>query len=138
MGKVVVGLLVLGALAYGGFWIVEHSWETAIDVQSAPPQFDREEEILRGFFTDDLAQKKIAHLYSSDLADFETVAQPRPDLTVIRYRVGDPDSVAEMDLSAFGAPRKGRVHYYGRLGLVTPAELETEQVFWIYIRPTRR
>ena len=123
----------LGAVMYGGFWLLQRSWTYSVQTPTAPADPGREEEILRAFFTVDVAQKKIAHLALSDLRDFEAIAEPRPDISAVIARFGEPDSVVEEDLSPYGVGRKGRIHYFGRLGLVSPAELEVGRVFWVII-----
>ena len=127
-----VGLL--GVLLCVGFVIFRESFTRSTEIQQeAPPRPAREEEILRAFFSEDLAQKKIAHLALSDLQSWEEVTQPRPNLPAIIQRFGEADSVVEEDLSPFGIPQRGRVYYFGRLGLVTPVGRTDQEVFWILI-----
>jgi hypothetical protein len=129
----------VGILLCFGFFIFRDSFTRTVELeQEATPKPHREEEILRAFFRDELAQKTIAHLSLYDLQSFEDVAQPRPQLSEIVEHFGAPDSVVEEDLSAFGVSQRVQVHYYGRLGLVIPVGRTDEEIFWIHVagRPT--
>jgi hypothetical protein len=124
----------LGVLFYFGFILVRDSFTRVEELeQDAVPQPAPQEEILRTFFRDELAQKMIAHLALYDLQSFEVVMEPRPRLSEIVERFGEADSVAEEDLSAFGVSQRGRVHFYGRLGLVTLVGRPDQEIFWILI-----
>jgi hypothetical protein len=124
----------LGILFCFGFFIFRESFTRSVEIeQETIPKSHREEEILRAFFRDELAQKTIAHIALYDLQSFEDVAQPRPQLSKIVERFGESDSVVEEDLSPFGVPQRGEVHYYGRLGLVTPVGRTDQEIFWIHV-----
>jgi hypothetical protein len=93
----------------------------------------REEQILEAFFTVEFAQRKVAHLAMSDLADFDSIAQPRPRLTEVVARYGPADATFEADLSPFGVSSRAIVHRYGRLGLATPVNRTDGEIFWTLI-----
>jgi hypothetical protein len=99
--------------------------------ESATP--GREEQILDTFFTVDFAQRKIAHIAQSDLADFDGVVQPRPRLTDVVAQYGPADSTWEADLSPFGVSDRAVVHRFGRLGLATPVNRTDGEIFWTLI-----
>jgi len=94
---------------------------------------DREESILRAHFMEDFAQRKVAHLAVSKLADFDSVSQPRPRIDDVVSEFGDADAVVETDLSPFGVSAHARVYEFGRLGLATPVSRTDGEVFWTLI-----
>jgi hypothetical protein len=125
----------LGLLLCAGIVVFRESEFTFLEVReeaAKPPRVDPAEGILRTFFAVDFAQKKIVHLTLYDLENFEEVSQPRPSLAAVAAQFGPADSVSERDLSAFGIPQYGRVHHYGRLGLVAPAR-GPDEVYWVLI-----
>lgn len=97
----------------------------------------REESILRTYFTEDFAQRKVAHLALSDLADFDSISQPRPRIDDVLARFGAADAMVEQDLSPFGVPGRAVVHRFGRLGLATPVDRNDGEVFWTLIAADR-
>jgi hypothetical protein len=102
-------------------------------VESRTLRASREERILWEFFEVDYAQRKVAHLASSALADFDSVTQPRPRLDDIVSSVGKADESWEADLSAFGVPDRAFVFRFGRLGLATPVSRADKEIFWTAI-----
>jgi hypothetical protein len=94
---------------------------------------DREESILRTFFAEDFAQRKVAHLTVSKLADFDSVSQPRPRIDDVVSKFGEADAVTETELSRFGVSARARVYEFGRLGLATPVARTDGEVFWTLI-----
>jgi hypothetical protein len=124
---------VLGLLVCAGIFILRESSGGWLEIreEAAAPTTDPAEEILKAFFSVDFAQKKIVDL-NYDLENFEPVPQPRPALAAVAAQFGQPESVSERDLSAFGIPQHGRVHQYGRLGLVAPITGPGE-VYWVVI-----
>ena len=89
----------------------------------------REESILRAYFMEDFAQRKIAHLEVSNLADFDSVSQPRPRIDDILSRFGEADATVEKELSPFGVPARAWVYEFGRLGLATPVNRTDGEIF---------
>ena len=106
--------------------------------QGAVMEPSREESILRTYFTEDFAQRKIAHLELSDLADFDSVSQPRPRIDDILARFGAADATAETDLSSHGVRDRALVYRFGRLGLATPVNRADGEIFWTLIAPSSR
>ena len=101
--------------------------------QGAVIEPSREESILRIYFTEDFAQRKIAHLELSDLVDFDSVSQPRPRIDDVLTRFGGADSTVEAELSPFGVPSRALVYRFGRLGLATPVNRNDGEIFWTLI-----
>jgi hypothetical protein len=93
----------------------------------------REEQILYSFFTEEFAQRKIAHIALSSLADFDSVLQPRPRLSDVIAQYGPADTSWEADLSPFGVSERAVVHRFGRLGLATPVNRTDGEIFWTLI-----
>ncbi len=101
--------------------------------QNAAAAPSREEQILRAFFEVDFAQRKVAHLAQSDLADFDSVAQPRPRIAEVVGEYGAGDATWEADLSPFGVSTRALVYRFGRLGLATPVNRNDGEIFWTLI-----
>jgi hypothetical protein len=100
--------------------------------RSAAVSTQREEGILREFFTVDFAEKKAAHL-ALNIADFEAVPQPRPRLDDVVAAHGPADATWEADLSAYGVGHRAVVFQFGRLGLSTPVNRNDGEIFWTLI-----
>ncbi len=107
----------------------------AAEVEPTP---SREESILRTYFTEDFAQRKVAHLALSDLADFDSISQPRPRIDDILASFGGADAMVETDLSPFGVPGRAVVYRFGRLSLATPVNRNDGEVFWTLIAADRK
>ena len=101
--------------------------------RSAVVEPTREESILNDYFTQEYAQRKIAHLASTELADFDSVSQPRPRIADIVSRFGEADGTEEIDLSPFGVPDRALVYRFGRLGRGTPVQRADGENFWTLI-----
>jgi hypothetical protein len=129
-------VVLMGVLVFAGVLILRGAGTKSVEIEqeTAPKrELVREEDILHAFFPDELAQKTIAHLELYDLPRFEEVIQPRPQLSKIVERFGPADSVVEEDLNPFGISQLGQTYYYGRLGLVTPANRNDGEIFWVHI-----
>jgi hypothetical protein len=83
--------------------------------------------------TEDFAQRKVAHLTVSKLADFDSVSQPRPRIDDVVSRLGEADAVTERELSRFGVSARARVYEFGTLGLATPVARTDGEIFWTLI-----
>lgn len=94
---------------------------------------EREEKILRAFFSVDYAEKKASHLAQYDLADFDSVSQPRPRVEDVIAQYGMADDTWEADLSPHGVSSRALVYRYGRLGLATPTSRNDGEIFWTLI-----
>ena len=127
--------VLIAAVLYFSYQASKGTLERMDDLEEEGPSIAEQILAEREFFFEEFAQRQLVQLREvedKNVVSVDFVPEPRPKLSEIVARYGEPDDAEETKIP-FVQPDV-MVYHYGRLGLATPIGRQDSGVVWLVIR----